>query len=174
MKIELSDYFKEQGFRSAYLFVNNMGRNCVELVHESLKSPRRHNKRFISYAKYLWISENKCEVPEGMEVDHINGNGKDDRIDNLQIITKHDNIIKEKIQNGKIGRLVADLVCPICGKTFTKRLILIKRSAKHQPNCCSISCSTKLQSMKVPFNRKEYIEKVEKSAYKVDSKYVKY
>ena len=174
MKIELSDYFKEQGFRSAYLFTNNMGRRCVELVHSDKKGNGEIKKRFISYAKYLWISFNNQEVPNGYEVDHINGDGKDDRIDNLQIITKHDNIIKEKIQNGKIGRLVADLVCPICGKTFTKRLIHIKRSAKHQPNCCSISCSTKLQSMKVPFNRKKYIEKVEKSAYKVDSKYVKY
>lgn len=156
MKIELSDYFKQKGFRSAYLFVNNMGRNCVELVHNDRLPNDRPKKRFISYAKYLWISANNKEVPVGYEVDHINGNGKDDRIENLQIITKYDNIIKEKVQNNKIGKLVVDLVCPICGQTFTKRLILAKRGAKHQPNCCSI-------------------KKIEKGAYKkLDSNNVIY
>ena len=171
MKIELSDYFKEQGFRSAYLFVNNMGRNCVELVHESLKSPRRHNKRFISYAKYLWISENKCEVPEGMEVDHINNNPNDDRIENLQILTKSENIQKEYRDTGKIGKLVVDLVCPMCGTKFTKRVAQVEKSAQKQQCCCSTRCSATLQAMHVPFDRNKYIMDVRKKAYKTEGEY---
>lgn len=173
MKIELSDYFKKKGFCSAYLFVNNRGRNCVELVHETYKSPRRHNKRFISYAKYLWISENKCEVPNGFEVDHINNNPKDDRIENLQLLSKSDNIKKEYKDTGRLGKLVVDLVCPICGTKFTKRLAQVTKSAKTQQCCCSIKCSATLQAMHVDFDRNKYIEDAKKKAYKTlgDYKY---
>ena len=140
MKIELSDYFAQQGFRSAYLFENNMGRNCVELVHKERKTNGRNKKRFISYAKFLWISHNNKEVPVGFEVDHINGNGKDDRIENLQLLSKRDNIIKEKIERNMLGYLVVDLVCPVCGCKFIKRYAEVRKSAKHQPCCCSRSC----------------------------------
>ena len=172
MKIELSDYFKQQGFRSAYLFTNNMGRKCVGLVHATLKRENgKYVKRFVSYAKYLWISHNRKEVPQGYEVDHINGNGKDDRIENLQVISKHDNIIKEKIQNNKLGNFAVELVCPVCGKVFSKRVALVKR-CKKQPCCCSLECSGYLSWHKVPFDRNAYIKWCESNACKIDDKHL--
>ena len=167
MKIELSDYFKEKGFRSAYLFVNNMGRNCVELVHTQKKPNGRDKKRFITYAKYLWISENKKEVPFGFEVDHINGNPKDDRIENLQVISKYDNIIKEKRQNNKLDYLAVELICPVCGTKFSKRLALVLRGEIKQPRCCSLSCSGKLSWMNIPFDKDVYINDIKSRATKI-------
>ena len=166
MRIELSDYFKQQGFRSAYLFVNNTGRNCVELVHETLKAPHRRNKRFISYAKYLWISHHKREVPMGFEIDHINNNPKDDRIENLQLLTKSANIQKEYKDTGRAGKLVADLICPICGTKITKRIAQIRKSVRSQPCCCSTKCSGFLQAKHIVFNRDEYLSKVNQQSYK--------
>ena len=32
------------------------------------------------------------EVPDGMEIDHINGNGKDNRFENLRVVTHVDNV----------------------------------------------------------------------------------
>jgi hypothetical protein len=173
MKIELSDHFKKQGFHSAYLFVNNMGRNCVELSHKNKKENGRPIKRFISFAKYLWISHNKQEVPNGYEVDHINGNAKDDRIENLQILSKHDNIIKEKIQNNKIGWESVELKCPVCGKYFTKRLVYIKR-VKSQPCCCSLQCSGHLSNMNLSFNKEAYIKECIDNAKRVGKDVIRY
>jgi hypothetical protein len=166
MKIELSDYFVNQGFRSAYLFENNMGRNCVELIHRERKPDGGVRKRFISYAKFLWISHNNKEVPTGYEVDHINGNGKDDRIENLQLLSKRDNIIKEKVENNMLGYLVVDLKCPICGGKFTKRYADIRNSAKSQPCCCSRSCSGLLSHSNIKYNRDSYLKECADKAYK--------
>lgn len=165
MKIEVSDYFKKD-YRSAYLFVNNMGRNCVELVHND-STKTKPIKRFISYAKYLWISEHKQEVPEGYEIDHINGDGKDDRIENLQLLTRSDNIKKEWKEQNRLGIEVVDLICPVCGKKFTKRIVLV-RKVSSQPVCCSRGCSGRLSWMKIDFDRKTYLEDCENRKYKKD------
>ena len=165
MKIEVSDYFKKD-YRSAYLFVNNRGRNCVELVHNN-STKSKPIKRFISYAKYLWISENKQEVPKGYEVDHINGNNKDDRIENLQLLTKIENIKKEWEEHNRLGIEVVDLICPVCGKKFTKRLAMV-RKVTSQPVCCCRSCSGKLSWMKKDFDRESYIMDCENRKYKKD------
>jgi hypothetical protein len=141
------------------------------LVHNSSKANGRPKKRFISYAKYLWISANKCEVPKGMEVDHINNNHKDDRIENLQLLSKSENIQKEYKDTGRLGKLVVDLVCPICGVKFTKRLAEVRKGARKQQCCCSIKCSTTLQAKHIYFDRGKYIEEMEKKAYKSSEGY---
>jgi len=163
MKVEVSDYFKND-YRSAYLFTNNRGRNCVELVHKT-STKEKPVKRFISYAKYLWISANNKEVPEGYEVDHINGNGNDDRIENLQILSKTDNIKKGWKETGRLGKEVVDLVCPVCGKKFTKRWVLVKRVSS-QPICCSRGCSGRLSWMNINFDRTTYLKDCESRKYK--------
>lgn len=173
MKIELSDYFKRQGFRSAYLFTNNMGRACVEIIHSNRKKDGGKIKRFISYAKYVWISANNQEVPDGYEVDHINGNSSDDRIDNLQILSKHDNILKEKEQNNKLGRVVVDLICPVCGATFTKRYAYVMK-VKSQKCCCSRQCSGCLSNMGLPFNKDAYIKECMERSKKIPAEDVRY
>lgn len=41
----------------------------------------------MSYAKYLYTSYYKVDINKGDEIDHINGDKMDDRIENLQIIS---------------------------------------------------------------------------------------
>lgn len=166
MKIELSEYFKLQGFRSAYLFINNKGRKCVELVHNERLENGRRRKRFISYAKFLWISHYNKEVEKGYEIDHINNKPQDDRIENLQVLSKSENIKKEYDSTNRMGKLVADLICPICGRTFTKRVAEASNAAKKQPNCCSQRCSAKLQVKGVLFDRNAYLKEIQEKAYK--------
>ena len=139
MKIKLSDYFTKD-FRSAYLFNNNKGRRCVELVAKD--STKAHpKKRFISYAKYLWISANKKEIPYGYEVDHIDGNPRNDCIENLQLLSKTENIQKQWIQNP--GHDKIKLICPVCGKTFYREYRFRNR-VKQGITCCSNECKSKL------------------------------
>ena len=40
--------------------------------------------------RYIWTQVNG-EIPEGMEIDHINGKKDDNRIENLQMLTKKQN-----------------------------------------------------------------------------------
>lgn len=132
-KIKVSDYFKDK-FKTAYLFENNQNRRVVELVPFS----KINKKRFISYAKYLWISEHKQEVPEGYDVDHIDNNPRNDIIDNLQILPKKDNILKYKQSHP--GNPPIKLVCPICGKTFY-RPYQARNKIKQGKTTCSYKCS---------------------------------
>lgn len=132
-KIEVSEYFSDK-FKRAYLFENNRNRRVVEL------DPIDNNdkKRFISYAKYLWISEYKQEVPEGYDVDHIDNNPRNDVINNLQILLKKDNILKHKQYHP--GNPSIELICPICGKIFY-RPYKARNRVEQGKTTCSRRCS---------------------------------
>lgn len=87
----------------------------------------------ISYAKYLYTSYYK-ELVDGREyhIDHINGDKTDDRIENLQKISRTYNIIKDM----KTREMVL-LKCPVCGREF----IFPKRNLSTHPNpCCCRKC----------------------------------
>ena len=81
MKQIISDFYKERGFNVVYINTNKEPRRVATL--------RKENGEMISmsYAKYLYTSHFKTEIAKGDEIDHINGNKMDDRIENLQIIS---------------------------------------------------------------------------------------
>lgn len=58
-----------------------------------------HNKKSyvcpVSIFNYIWY---KGDIPDGMEVDHINNNTLDNSLDNLQLLSHRDNI--DKRMNG--------------------------------------------------------------------------
>lgn len=86
----------------------------------------------MSYAKYLYTSYWRCDIPKGEQIDHINGNKMDDRIENLQkISTKYNNLKDRK------GRERVICKCPVCGKEF----LFLKSNLPFHPNpCCSRRC----------------------------------
>ena len=88
----------------------------------------------MSYAKYLYTSHFKTEIAKGDEIDHINGNKMDDRIENLQIISGTYNRQKDH----KRKEMVL-LKCPVCNQEF----LYEKRNLKSHPNpCCSRKCGS--------------------------------
>ena len=126
MKEVISDFYKEKGFNVVYININKEPRRVATL--------RKQNGEMtsMSYAKYLYTSHFKTEIANGDEVDHINGNKMDDRIENLQVISstynrQKDHIIKEMVL----------LKCPVCNQEF----LYDKRNLKSHPNpCCSRKC----------------------------------
>lgn len=128
MKIEVSDYYKDR-YKSAYVVTNREQRKICILKDYSNKL---HS---MAYAKYLYTSHYKCEIPLGDQIDHINGDKTDDRIENLQCISADYNARKDRK-----GREMVMLVCPICGKTFLYQKHNIKKGQQH---CCSRSCGGK-------------------------------
>lgn len=126
MIIEVSDYFKEKGIEKCYLVTDKQPRRLVIMKYSN------GSRKTISYAKYLYESHYKKEVPNGFVVDHINNKHLDDRIDNYQLIT-----IKENNTKGRTKKRITKMICPICGKQFDFEV----RNLKSHPNpCCSRRC----------------------------------
>ena len=126
MKEEISEFYKGKGYDKLYVNINKEPRRVATL--------RKPNKEMhsMSYAKYLYTSYYKCDVPEGDEVDHINNDKMDDRIENLQVISK-----KENIKKGKNEKEEIELICPVCG---TKFLFEKHNLSTHKNPCCSRRC----------------------------------
>ena len=143
--MEISDYYKDK-YKKIYLFTNKEPRRVVCMIGYD------NSKTLMSYAKYLYTSYYKCEIPEGYEVDHINNNKLDDRIENLQLLTKLENIQKSHIQKEYIL-----LECPICHNFF----LYEKRNLSTHPNpCCSRRCGGKQSYLTAKKNGTAKIKKL--------------
>ena len=126
MIIEVSEYYKNKGYIRAYLATNKEPRRVCMLrkADGTMKS--------MSYAKYLYTSYYNCDVAEGDHVDYINGDKMDDRIENLQTISRLYNIQKDHKR-----REMVVCICPVCQKEF----LFPKRNISTHPNpCCSRKC----------------------------------
>lgn len=77
----------------------------------------QNNKNFgTAYARYLMTVNLGHKIHPDFEVDHINNDCTDDRIDNFQVITPQQN---QKKRNAFVGEYRAVLLCPVCQKKFT-------------------------------------------------------
>lgn len=126
MKQEISKYYKEKGYSVVYININKEPRKVATLRKPS---GEMHS---MSYAKYLYTSYYEIDIPEGEQVDHINGDKMDDRIENLQVISGTYNRQKDHKHKEMII-----LTCPVCGEEF----LFEKRNLSSHPNpCCSRRC----------------------------------
>jgi len=55
------------------------------------------NGRRMYYHSIVWMLYNKKDIPANLEIDHINGNKIDNRIDNLRLVTHRKNLQNKKI-----------------------------------------------------------------------------
>lgn len=141
MKIEVSEYYKQKGVIAVYVNITKEPRRVATMRYNN---GELHS---ISYAKYLYTSFHKCEVDIEHEVDHINGNKLDDRVENLQVISKRQNNSKKTHK-----KVFVELTCPVCGDKF----IFDKSNLKSHPNpCCSRRCGGIKSHWK---NKKEQVQ----------------
>lgn len=126
MKQEISEYYKKKGYNTLYVLINKEPRR-VAILRKSKK-----DSITISYAKYLYTSHYECDIPDGDQVDHINGDKMDDIIENLQVISSKYNAVKDKRHKEMLL-----MKCPVCGNEF----LFPKRNLSTHPNpCCSRRC----------------------------------
>lgn len=135
MKLELESPFKEK-WLSGYIVINSDNRRMVLLVNS------RKDRKTISYARYLMGVKLGYEVPSNYQVDHINNDKTDDRIENLQLLTLEENRLKEHwwlIEN----QVCYGFECINCGTKF----ILLARKVREKINngqkyaFCSSRCA---------------------------------
>lgn len=105
----------------------------------------------MSYARYLMSVHLARKLDPILEqVDHINDNSLDDRIENFQLLTRTQNLLK----NLKAANLV-QLTCPICFTDFKRKsgaTHLVPSRSNKTFTCCSRECGTKAKGRKDLFN----------------------
>ena len=97
-----------------------------------------------SYTRYIAMTEIvHGYIPNGYEVDHIDGNYNNNSLNNLQIITTEMNLLKERYEKCNF-RILTELICPVCGKHFVIEYRNFKYSTFYKKNVyCSRSCCGK-------------------------------
>jgi len=95
----------------------------------------------MTYARYLY-TVTYGSIPSGYEVDHIDGNRKKDTIENLQLLTKSQNISKAKSDPRKVNQKESvELICPHCKVSFVRRKSsTFLSSHKGNHTFCSKTC----------------------------------
>lgn len=126
MKEKISDFYKQKGFEVIYIAINKEPRRVATL--------RKSNGEMISmsYAKYLYTSYYKVDLDASLQIDHINGNKLDDRIENLQAISRLYNTLKDHRRKEMIV-----CTCPVCKQEF---LFPKGNLSTHPTPCCSRRC----------------------------------
>ena len=99
-----------------------------------------------SYARYLMEVKLGKVLPKDVEVDHINGDRSDDRIENLQLITPEENKFKSVYtgENRTSMALEVDIRCKYCGKIRRIRKYkydaFMRGERKRSVTFCNIQC----------------------------------
>jgi HNH endonuclease len=98
------------------------------------------NRTTQSYPRYLMEKHLGRKLEDWEEVDHINEDHTDDRIENFQLLTKIENIRKSSS-----GEELITFTCPVCKKEVTKNAAQIRHNRKQSKSgpFCSRSCAGK-------------------------------
>ena len=127
MKIELKPPYSDK-WKSGYLVTNKENRKTVILVNSG------SDRSSTQYARYLLAVSMGRFLTAEETVDHIDGDKTNDNIDNLQILTRAENISKACKQPD------VELTCPVCGNVFYRTLTQL-RGRKHRAEENMIACS---------------------------------
>lgn len=98
------------------------------------------NRQTRQYAKLKMEIKLERRIEEPETVDHFNGNTRDDRYDNLQVLFR-----KEHIKKDVLRRPHLKLSCPLCNKTFepSRNQISNVNNRKSSGPFCSRVCAAK-------------------------------
>lgn len=107
---------------------------------------RKHHEILLSRA-LMTVKMNRLLDPDTEYVDHINRNKRDDRIENLRIVNKEQNVKDDSI---KIR--IYPIKCSICNNTFIPAYHQLQSIKQHKYGMfCTIKCASKVRHL---FNKK--------------------
>lgn len=142
MVIELEEPFRSK-WKKGYLQTCKDGRKRVYL------SNSKYVRTTVSYARYLMSVKLGRFLKDDEHVDHIDEDGTNDDIENLQILTPQENNKKNKDTLVAKERVVYK--CPACNKVFDVRHgnSHLVNSKKYELKTCSRKCSSSLTKLKL-------------------------
>lgn len=138
MFIELQEPFKSK-WEKAYIYINNENRRVIQLTDIN------GNTFGTTYSRYLMGVKLGYEVPDCFEVDHINNDKTDDRIENLQLLTPEQNRLKQEWWYAVMIQQWHIFPCDYCQGLFyiTQSELNNKIAQNVEHLFCSRSCSAK-------------------------------
>jgi hypothetical protein len=136
MIIELEEPFKSL-YRKGYLRTESDGRRYLSLYNAP------GDQRSISYARYLYSVKIGYEVPQGIEIDHSDGDKTNDDINNLIPMTEEMHRNKTYVMERE-KEIEVELTCANCEIEFSKpaRYVRDKASQGQTKFYCSNRCSS--------------------------------
>lgn len=130
-----ASYLKSIFYYDGTNLINRITRNSRALVGLIVGNDNGHgylttmiNGKRVMVHRIIWVMETGLEIPLSLEIDHIDGNRKNNQMSNLRMVTHSQNQRNQKLQcrntSGKIGvrfypitkRWIADI--RIDGKTI--------------------------------------------------------
>jgi hypothetical protein len=123
--IELEEPFKSL-YRKGYLQLFPNGRKYIHLYNSD------KDRTLISYARYMLSVKYGYLVSDDVDADHKDNDFTNDNIDNIQSLSKVENIRKHHISSKGFILSDTDQYCVICNKPF--------RSFKIKDTCGEDSC----------------------------------
>ena len=121
------------------IFHRKEGRNMINIVFPD------KTRTTLSYARFIMSTHLGRKLSRAETVDHINEDRLDDRLDNLQILSREENSRKHVIE--KQTRKMVDLKCPNCGVIFSRRRGLSHLCKPGQRyTACSRKCAGALRA----------------------------
>lgn len=136
MKIELEEPYKSM-YASVSVHANTDGRKLIALIKPDGKGT------VTSYARYLYGVKLGHLVPDDLEVDHINDDKTDDRIENLQLLTPEQNRLKQQYHYIEHEQVCYGFECTYCETRFllTERQVKMRLAQNVENAFCSRACS---------------------------------
>lgn len=129
-KIKLEEPYKSD-WRFGYLVTNRENRKTL-ILYNSQK-----DRSSTQYARYLLAVSLGRYLNDEEEVDHIDGDVTNNNLNNLQILSKWENVYK----SNKLPDV--HLQCPVCAVKFTRSRKSLRGKLERAANnliCCSRSC----------------------------------
>lgn len=145
MKIDLKYPYSEK-WKFGYIVTNSENRKTLILYNNC------GDRTSTQYARYLLAIKLKRFLTEEEIVDHIDGDKTNDSLNNLQILSREDNIRKA------CKKPDIKLICPICGTVFYKQSSKLsgkklRERVKNNLICCSRKCGRISASRKLKKNK---------------------
>ena len=153
MKIELEEPFKSL-WRNGNLYVSNENRKIVSLTGGSLSY-------IVTYARYLMCVKLGYILPTYLEVDHIDNDKTNDDINNLQVLTKQQNIEKANLYYLTHIQTCFGYHCAHCGLPFiiTERQKNMRLAQNVKYAFCGRSCVNSFHANNCEFKEISEIDK---------------
>jgi hypothetical protein len=136
MILELQEPFKSL-WNKGYLQLHESGRKYICLFNSNI------DRTIISYARYLMCVKIGYILSDEFEVDHIDDDKTNDDIDNLQILTREQNALKEYYRYINEEQKSYGYLCASCENPFilTERETKMRLAKAQELAFCSRSCS---------------------------------
>lgn len=100
-----------------------------------------------SYARYLLAVKLGRRLQKNEDADHINNDPTDDRIENLQVLTKEQNI-RKSFTSRHVTRKMVRMRCPGCGAEFDRRRVVTHLGRKGKVfTACSRTCCGRVRAL---------------------------